>query len=115
MGAFIYQWIDLLWLPIAWFSVHKHHRLKAMAFVLTCVFILRTQVELVDTIGYSAGFLPFWDTPALTRGLIVYSIVIAVFLLLAHYSPRTKNIIFFAASLTMFFFAFIASMLIMLI
>jgi hypothetical protein len=47
------------------------------------------------------------------RGEIVYGIFIIMFLVLVRYSPQTKGIIFFAASLSVYFMAFIASMVIM--
>lgn len=115
MGAFIYQWIDLVWLPIGWFAVHKQHRVKTMAFLITCILTLRTQVELMQSFGLDTGLLPVMDTPLLSRGLIVYSIIIAFFLVLAHYSPRTSKMIFFAACLTIYIFAFCVSMVVMVL
>jgi len=115
MGALIYQWIDLVWLPIAWFAVHKQHRVKAVAFVLTCMLTMRTQVELMESFGFDDGFLPVMDTSLFSRGLIVYSIVTALYLVLAHYSPGTSRIVFFAASLTIYVFAFCVSMIVMIL
>lgn len=115
MTSLIYQWIDLVWLPIGWFSVHKQHRVKAMIFIITCVLTLRTQIELVESTGYDKGFLPFFDAPLYTRGLVVYSIIIALFLILAHYSPRTRKMVFFAASITIYIVAFCVSMFVMLL
>ena len=115
MGAFIYQWVDLLWLPIGWYAVDQKHRLKTLSFIITCILVLRTQVELIESTGFGEGFLPFIEVPAFTRGLIVYSLAITLFLLLAHFSPRTQNIVFFAAALTIFFFAFVISMVFMLV
>ncbi len=115
MGALIYQWIDLVWLPIGWFAVHEQHRLKTLIFLLTCSLTMRTQIELVEMIGSDTGVLPFMETPLYSRGLIVYSIIIAFFLVLAHYSPRTSKMVFFAASLTIFIFAFCVSMVVMIL
>lgn len=115
MSQLIYQWIDLIWLPISWFAVHKQHRLKALIFILTCFITMRTQIELMYSTGFETGILPFMDTPLYTRGSIVYSIIIALFLILAHYSPRTRDVVFFAASLSIYIFAFCVSMVIMLL
>ncbi|MCB9990042.1 MAG: hypothetical protein H6867_01520 [Rhodospirillales bacterium] len=115
MGTFIYQWIDLIWLPIAWFAVHKRHRWAMLAFVLTCIVTLRTQVELMDVIGYTHGMMPFMDSPARTRGLIIYGTIIALFMALAHYSSRTMNMVFLAAAISTYIFAFCVSMVVMLL
>ncbi|PJB71370.1 MAG: hypothetical protein CO093_05320 [Alphaproteobacteria bacterium CG_4_9_14_3_um_filter_47_13] len=115
MGALIYQWIDLIWLPIGWFAVPKQHRFKTLAFIITCILTLRTQVELVESTGFNTGFLPFLDTPVYMRGLIIYSILIAFFLVLAHFSAATHKIVFLTASLAIFFFAFMVSMVVMVL
>ena len=115
MGAFIYQWIDLIWLPVGWFAVHKRHRILTVIFVLTCIVTMRTQIELMETIGYGTGILPFMDSPLRTRGLLVYGTVIALFLVLAHYSPRTREMIYFAAALTVYLFTFCLSMVFMVL
>lgn len=109
----IYHAAGLVWLPVAWFSVHKQHRLKTMAFVATCLLTLGTQVELMQSTGYEHGFLPIMDSHVYPRGLLAYSIVIMIFLLLAHYSPRTEKVIFFAAALSVYILAFCFSMLLM--
>ncbi len=109
----LYNYIDLLWLPVAWFTVHKHQRLKTIAFITACILTLRTQVELMDSTGFDAGFLPFWDASAYSRGLITYGLVIALFLILAYYSPRTDKVVFFAAALSIYILAFCTSMLLM--
>ena len=110
MSALIYQWIDLIWLPISWFAVHKHHRWYTLGFVITCILTLRTQVELMNVIGYPTGILTLINSPVFDRGLIIYSIVTAIFLALAHFSPKTRIVIFFAASLSVYIFTFCASL-----
>jgi hypothetical protein len=112
---FILQWFDLIWLPIGWFVVHKPHRLKTMAFIITCLLTLRTQVELMGSIDHPFGFTGLMHSDALTRGMIVYSVIIALFLLLAFFSPNTKPIVFFSVSLTIYVLAFCVSMGVMLI
>lgn len=115
MGTLIYQWIDLIWLPIGWFAVHKGHRWYMLAFLVTCIATLRTQTELMDGIGYPAGILHLMDSPVRTRGLITYSVIFTLFLLLAHYSRGTRGIVFLAAALSIYIFAFCLSMVIMLL
>lgn len=115
MGAFIYQWIDLIWLPVGWFAVHRQHRLHMAAFIVTCLVTMRTQIELMESIGFGEGILKLMDSPLRTRGLVIYGVVIALFLLAAHYSPRTSPIVFLAASISIYIFTFSASMIVMLL
>lgn len=113
MTEHLYQWIDIIWLPITWFSVHKPHRIYALLFVVTCILTLRTQVELMQVIGFEGGMTPLMKSPAFDRGLILYSIFIAIYLVMAHFSPRTTTAIFIAASVSLYILAFCISMLAM--
>lgn len=113
ISSFIYHYVDFLWLPVAWFTVRKRHRWYGIAFVLTCLATFRTQVELMESTGFETGFLPIMDSHIFPRGMIAWSIIIAMFLVLAHFSPRTKEIIFFAAALSIYILAFCFSMLLM--
>lgn len=115
MGQFLYQWLDMVWLPLAWFVVAKHHRWLMIAFIIVCGMTMRTQVELMESTGFEKGMLPFLDMPLLTRGLLGYGIIIGLFLILAHFSQRTDRIVFLAASISIYIFAFCANMIFMLI
>ena len=115
MGDIIYQWLDVLWLPVAWLVVHKDHRWMTIAFVVTCMLTLRTQVELMRSIGFETCFLPVLDGDLYARGLIGYGIIIAGFLILAHFSQATGRIIFFTATISVFILAFCFNMLLMVL
>jgi hypothetical protein len=115
MPPLFYQWIDLLWVPIALAMTHRGHRLMGVIFVLACVGTLRLQVEIMDSIGFSNGIMGLLHADAFRRGLIVWSILIAFFLLLARLSPGAFYAVFMAAALTIYFLAFTVSMLIMLV
>ncbi len=115
MTGLIYQWIDLLWLPVGWFAVHPQHRWKTMALIFACIFTMRTQVELITMTGYPTGYLPLMDSALYPRGLIVYSVIMALFLVLAHFSRRTKRIVFMAVAITVYFFAFTVSTIFMVL
>lgn len=115
MGQLIYQWLDVLWLPAGWFVVHKAHRWMTVAFIATCIVTLRTQVELMKSIGFPTGIMPILDGPIYDRGLIAYSLIIALFLLLAHFSPGTQRIVFFTAALSIYIVAFCVTMLLMML
>ena len=109
----VYHYIDFLWLPVAWFVVPKKHRWYALAFVITGIATLRAQVELMESTGYETGFLPIMTSNVYPRGLIVWSVIIALFMVLAHFSPKTREIVFFAAALSIYILAFCFSMLLM--
>ena len=109
----IYQWIDLLWFPLAWFAVHKGQRWITFVFLAACSLMLRMQAELMSDIDRSHGILQFLGGDAFQRGLFVYGLFIMVFLVLTHYSPNTRGFIMIGAALSMFIMAFIASMIIM--
>lgn len=111
----IYHYIDFVWLPVTFLVVHKGHRLLALAFVLTTLVTFRIQVELMEWTGYGTGFLPIMESSIFARGMVIYSVIIMFFLLLAHYSPNTKQIVFFAASLSIYILAFCLSMLLMIL
>ena len=109
----LYQWIDLLWIPVGIFTVHKGQRLLTVGFVLACVLSLRTQIELMDSIDRDGGLLGFWNAGLYERGLVIYGFFIALFLILAHFSRNTKGAIFLAAALSIYILAFCVSMLAM--
>lgn len=115
MSELIYQWIDVLWLPLAFFVVARAHRLLAVGFVVLCMVGLRLQSDLLHSIHRDGGITGWIETPAHVRGLIVYAVFIGLFLLLSHFSRQTRPIIYFAAALSVFVMAFVVSMLVMMV
>jgi hypothetical protein len=115
MQTLIYQWIDLLWVPIGLIASHRGQRIKTTIFVLTCVFTLRTQLELMDSIGHPDGFLGLWSLGLYERGLIFYGLLNMIFLILVHLSPSTKGVIFLAAMISLYILGFCVSMLAMVL
>lgn len=118
MTDYLYQWMDLIWLPIAFFIVHKHQRIKVFAFILTCIMTLRLQVGIMESIDMdgrdgTAGLLTWMDYHVYHRGLIVYGIFISFFLAIARFSPRSKAAVMLAAMISIYMIAFCASMLLM--
>ena len=111
----IYQWLDLLWLPIGLFAVHKGQRIKTAIFIITCVLTLRTQIEFAESFGFSTGVLNILHSPLLYRGYCVYGFFIGVFIVLAYFSPKTEKMVFFAAALSMYILAFCISFLSMIL
>lgn len=115
MTDLIYQWIDLFWIPVALLAAHKGHKLMAVGFILACAMTMRMQVELMESIGYATGFLPFFETPLFTRGIIVYGVVIGLHMIMSYYSPGSIRAVYLAASISLLFIGFLVSMLVMAI
>ena len=112
---FVESWIDAVWIPIAALAVHKGQRLKAMAFVILCMSVMRLQLGIIHSLGFDKGATGLWDASLYHRGLVTYSVFIMLFLVLSYFSPYTKGVIYLAASLSIFFMAFTVSSLIMVI
>jgi len=112
---YLINWADALWIPAALFIVHKKQRIKAVLFILACMLSLRLQTEIIEIAGYSNGFTGLIEGSVFRRGMIFYSVCIAIYLLLSYYSPRTSGVIYMAASLSIFFMAFVGSMVLMVI
>ena len=115
MFHFIYLWIDILWLPIAFFTVHKKHRWWAAGLIISCMIMMRLQIEIMEQIGHPNGILPIIESHVNLRALFVYSFFYILFIAMAHYSPKTDGIIFMGACLTIFFMVFVVSSFIMLL
>lgn len=113
--SLLYSWIDLIWIPIAWFVIGKGKKIKGILFVLSCVFTLRLQVELMQEIGKPTGILPFLDFPVLERGYLTYGVAISLFLLLSHYSRKEDPFVYIAAAITVYIAAFCLSSFIMIL
>ena len=111
----IMNWIDVLWIPAALLIVHKSQKIKAVLFVLVCMFSLRLQTELIQSTGFDTGFTNLFDGDVFHRGMIFYGICIAIYLILSYYSPYTRGVIYMAASLSIYFMAFFGSMFIMIL
>lgn len=109
----IIDWIDFLWIPVAVFVVKGTNKMFALMFVMLCIIFLRLQVELIDSTGFSTGLTGKIDTPPYIRGLITYSVCIALFLMLSCFSNRTHSYVYIAATISIFVFVFVLSLVIM--
>ena len=65
--------------------------------------MMRLQIELLFDLDYPRGILPLMDMPLYYRGLWAYGTVHVPYFLLAYFSPGSRNIIFMAFSITLFF------------
>lgn len=112
---FIDNWLDAIWLPVAAVVVHKGQKLKALVFIIVCMLTMRLQIEIIQSTGFKSGFTGLWNASLYHRGLIVYAVFTTLYLLLSYFSPYTRGVIYLAASISIFFMAFVASSLVMLI
>jgi hypothetical protein len=108
-------WIDLLWFPVAFALSEKGKRLLACLFVLSCVLLLRLQVEFMTESGHARGYLHWLSSDVLSRGQVVYAFFIALFLLLAWFSKGVDRNIYLAASISILITAFCISSAIMVL
>jgi hypothetical protein len=115
MDAFIYHWIDTLWLPVAWFSAPRKHAWWSVGLIACGMVMMRIQAEMMDYIGYRHGILGLMSSQAYTRGIVTYSAFYVLFFFFAHFTGRTMGYVFMGACITFFFMAFVVSMLVMVL
>lgn len=111
----LYYWIDLIWVPVLFFGVHKRHRWYASGFAVVSIILVHTLSEIMTSIGYEYGIMGFMESKVHTRLLIVSSVFYTVLLGIAHYSPRTEGVIFMAESLSLFFIIFVVGSIVMVL
>jgi len=109
------SWIDLLWLPLAFFTVRKDQRLWVLGFFLSCMAMMRLEIEFITSMGYKTGVLHLSAFTPEARALGVYTVVYAIYLALALFSPYAKGVILMGSSLSLFFGAMIVSLFLMVL
>ena len=109
------DWIDLIWVPVAFLAVERGKKLFTVAFVLSCAFLVRLQVELLRDLGYPRGIFGLMDAPLLTRGMVTYGLFIGLFLCLAFFSKGGDRNVHMAASITILIAAFCVSLIVMVL
>lgn len=113
LHEFIIDWIDLIWLPIAFFVATKRQRKWAIMFVVLCAVTMRLQIDLIHSTGFSKGFTQLLSGDVKLRATVIYSIFCAIYLLMLHYSPRSPWAVLLSASIVVYIAAFTVSMLVM--
>jgi len=111
----IFNYIDLIWLPIALFVVHKEQRIITAAYFISCFIMMRLQIEMLHAMGFPTGILPIIKYPVEITAMVVYMVFYVAFIALAYWSPRTNKHIFLAASISIFFATMLTAMVIMLL
>ena len=99
----ILQWIDLIWLPLAWLVIPKKLRWWGLATLVSCMVMMRLMTELMQSIGYPHGIIGLISMSVEMRGLLVHNFFYMVYVLLAFFSPNAYRSVFMAASITVFF------------
>lgn len=112
---FLIQWLDLIWLPVGLFVVHKGQRICTASYFIGCALMMRMQIELMASIGYANGILPLLTSSLFMRGLVVYTIFHVLFLIMAYFSPRSDKHVMLSATISIFFAAMFVSMIVMLL
>lgn len=112
---FVWEWLDIMWIPLALMIVHRAQKIKACAFILVCMIVLRLQIDIAESLGLRKGVTGFLDWPLIMRGYAVYGFFIFLFLVLSYFSPRTRGAVYLAASLTIFFMAFAVSSIVLVV
>ena len=113
MADFIINWIDLIWFPVAWYVALPRQRKWVLLYVFFCAITMRLQIELVHSTGFKNGFTNLLDSDVKLRATLIYGLFTAAFLVLVHYSPYSRWMVLLSAGITVYFFAFITSMLVM--
>ena len=111
----ILNYIDLIWLPIALFIVHKEQRIITAAFFVSCFIMMRLQIEMMLSIGYPNGFLPLLKFSVQNTALVVYMFFYIAYIAVTYWSKGTNKHILLAASISIFFAAMLTSMVIMVL
>lgn len=113
--TFLNHYADVAWIPLSLAVVHRGQRLKAVAFILTCMLVMRLQIEIAQSFGFDKGITGLLDLSLYHRGLIIYGFFIGLFLVLSTLSPMTRGPVYLAACLSIFFMAFISYFVVMVI
>jgi len=106
--SFLIQWVDAIWLLLAFVFCQKKHWPYAIGFVLSGMLMMRMMAELMSAIGYPNGIIGLMDLSVFWRGQIIFNLFYALFMVLSHLSPNAKGPILLAGSISLFFAASVA-------
>ena len=73
MGV-IYQWLDVVWIPIALFIGTKELRLFAVGFSAGCIIMMCMQIHQIHEIGFDRGFTNLITADAYNREMDDYGV-----------------------------------------
>ncbi len=109
-------WGDGLWLLVALVIPRTWpHRAYAVCYVGACMFMLRQQIEFMIDLGYPHGILPLFDVSLFIRGLWAYGLIHVLYFAMAYFSAGSRNVVFMAATITLFLSGLIFSSILMVL
>lgn len=103
MPSVLMDWLDALWILVMLLLLHKNQKLWAAGFVASNMLMMRMLIELMGWMGFTNGFLPVLNNSLFDRGLITYSAVNFLYLVIALYSPKSESPMFLSMSIGLFF------------
>lgn len=113
--SILYNWLDLIWIPITFIVLPRIQWLEALIVIICSSIMLRLQIEVVETYGRVQGWTGWLPYDAYHKGLVTYSVIIAIYILLMLFLVKNKWKAHFLLSLSIFFNAFIISSIVMAI
>lgn len=111
----LHDWIDLAWAMPVIAITPPRHRFIAVGYILCCMIMLRLLIELMESLDFEHGFLPWMDATPWYRGQMVFGVGHLVFMGIAFISAEKERATFMAAAITVFFGASMLALLTMLI
>ena len=107
--------MDLIWLPAAWVVVPPWRRFIALVYIISCMVIMRLQVEFAFVMGFPHGITGWIDWPLFLRGFLIYGLSYAVYMAYLVQAKEQENVILMAMGLTLFFIILVLSTVFMVI
>ncbi len=77
--------------------------------------MMRLAVELIESTGYTFGFLGLTHYSVQSRALAVYNGIYLIYLAIALFSPYARGIILIGTSVSLFFMALFLSLFLMVL
>ncbi len=77
--------------------------------------MMRMQIEFLISAHYPTGLLNFMSSHIWDRGLVIYSVVYLLYIILMRFSPGSKGSILLATVISLFFGTFFLSTFIMIL
>ena len=115
ISSIIYNWLDLIWIPITFIVLPRIQWLEALTVIICSSIMLRLQIEVAEIYGKGVGWTGWLPYDPYHKGLVVYSVIIAIYFLLMLFLVKHKWKAHFLLSLSVFFNAFIISSIVMAI
>lgn len=111
----IYQWLDLIWIPIALVVLPRKQWVEALVLIACSAVMLRLQIDMVEQYGKPGGITGWLPFDLYHKGLIAYSLVIVVYIIASLMLYRHGWLIHLSLAIGVFFNAFIISTIVMVI